>query len=60
MLGSLLFLLNKVNEMSRLYLSRPMPDVISGANTLLILVGQVAWIFGFVAFYRIYSRAAGV
>lgn len=59
MLGSLLFLLNKVNEMSRLYLSRPMPDVISGANTLLILVGQVAWIFGFVAFYRIYAPRGG-
>ena len=59
MLGSLLFLLNKVNEISQRYLSRPMPDVISGANTLLILVGQVAWIFGFVAFYRIYAQRGG-
>jgi hypothetical protein len=37
MLGSLLFLAKKFNDMSRLFLSRPIPDVISGQNLLLIL-----------------------
>jgi hypothetical protein len=58
MLGAVLFLVNKVNEMSRLFLSRPMPDVISGQDVLLILVGQVFLILGYVAFFRVYSRRA--
>jgi hypothetical protein len=56
MLGNLLFLVNKFDEMSRLFLGRPMPDVISGQNAALILFGQVALIVGYVAFYRFYSR----
>jgi hypothetical protein len=59
MLGSLLFLVNKLNEMSRLFLSRPMPDVISGQNTLLIIIGQVSLITGFAAYYWLYARRAG-
>jgi hypothetical protein len=59
MLGSLLFLLNKLNEMSRLFLSRPMPDVISGQDVLLILLGQVTLTMGFVAYYWLYSRRVG-
>jgi hypothetical protein len=56
MLGSLLFLVNKLNEMSRLFLSRPMPDVISGQNLLLIFIGQVALIIGYVAFLKAYTQ----
>jgi hypothetical protein len=59
MLGSLLFLVNKLNEMSRLFLGRWMPDVISGQNILLIVTGQVALIFGFVAYYRLYAQRVG-
>ncbi len=59
MLGSLLFLVNKLNEMSRLFLSRSMPDVIDGQNTLLILLGQLAFIFGYVAFWQLYAQRAG-
>ncbi len=59
MLGSLLFLVNKLNEMSRLFLSRSMPDVIDGQNTLLILLGQLAFIFGYVAFWQLYSQRTG-
>jgi len=59
MLGSLLFLLNKLNEMSRLFLGRWMPDVISGQNTLLIIIGQVALIIGFVAYFRLYAQRVG-
>jgi hypothetical protein len=59
MLGSALFLVNKLNEMSRLFLSRWMPDVISGQNTLLIIIGQVALIIGFVTYFRMYARRVG-
>jgi len=53
--GNVLFLVNKFNEMSRLFLRRPMPDVISGQNPALILLGQVALIIGYVALYQSYS-----
>ena len=56
MLGNVLFVFNKLNEMSRLFLSRSMPDVISGQDPLLILVGQVALIFGYIAYYQFYAR----
>ena len=59
MVGSLLFLINKLNEMSRLFLSRSMPDVIDGQNALLILLGQVAFFFGYVAFWQLYAPRAG-
>jgi len=58
MLGSLLFMVNKLDEMSRLFLGRAMPDVISGENLLLILVGQVALITGFAIYYRTYAERA--
>jgi len=59
MLGNLLFMVNKLDEMSRLFLSRPMPDVISGQNPLLILIGQAALIFGYVAYYQSYAPQVG-
>ena len=59
MLGSLLFFINKLNEMSFLFLSRWMPDVISGQNTLLILIGQVAFVVGYVGFWRLYGAQVG-
>jgi hypothetical protein len=59
MLGNALFILNKVDEMSRLFLSRPMPDMISGQNPLLILVGQTALITGYLGFYQFYAPRAG-
>jgi hypothetical protein len=55
-LGNVLFIVNKLNEMSRLFLSRSMPDVISGQNPALILVGQVALIIGYVAYYQFYAQ----
>jgi hypothetical protein len=55
MLGNLLFLINKLNEMSRLFLSRWMPDVISGQDPLLILLGQLLLIFGYIAYFQLYS-----
>ena len=57
--GNALFLVNKLNEMSRLFLGRTMPDAISGRNVGLILLGQVALIVGYLAFYRFYSQRVG-
>jgi len=53
-LGNLLFLGNKVDEMSRHFFNRPMPDLISGENRLLIVFGQVLLIAGYVGFLKTY------
>jgi hypothetical protein len=58
-LGNALFIVNKLDEMSRLFLGRPMPDVISGRDPGLILIGQAALIIGYMAFYRFYAPRAG-
>ncbi len=58
-LGNALFLVNKLNEMSRLFLGRPMPDVISGENLGLIILGQVALIVGYLTYYKVYSQRVG-
>jgi len=57
--GNVLFVVNKLNEMSRLFLSRPMPDVISGQNLGLIFLGQVALIIGYLAYYQFYAARVG-
>lgn len=59
MVGSLLFLINKLNEMSRLFLSHWMPDVISGEDSALIIIGQVAFIIGYVGFWQVYAERVG-
>ena len=58
-LGNLLFVVNKLDEMSRLFLGRWMPDVISGEQPALIAAGQAALIFGYVVFYQVYAPRAG-
>ncbi len=58
-LGNLLFLVNKLNEMSHHFLARPMADVISGQDILLILVGQVSLIIGYIAYFRRYAHRVG-
>src|SRR5689334_8597770 len=57
--GNLLFLVNKANDMSRLFFGCRIPDLISGENPLLILVGQTALIVGFALYYRFYAARAG-
>lgn len=59
MLGSLLFLVNKLNEMSRLFFSHWMPDVIDEQDTLLILIGQVAFIISYIGFWLLYATRVG-
>jgi hypothetical protein len=55
MVGNLLFAINKLDEMSRLFFSRPMPDVISGQNPVLIIIGQLALIVGYISYQKFYS-----
>jgi hypothetical protein len=57
--GNVLFVVNKLDEMSRLFLARLMPDVISGQNAWLILLGQVALIIGYAAYYQCYTPRVG-
>jgi hypothetical protein len=59
MIGNVLFMVNKLDEMSRLFLSRPMPDMISGQNPFLILTGQIALIIGYVAYAQFYTQRVG-
>jgi hypothetical protein len=54
-IGNVLFVVNKLDEMSRLFLSRPMPDVISGQNLGMIFLGQVALIIGYLTYYQYYA-----
>lgn len=53
-LGNLLFLINKIDEMSRHFFNRPMADVISGEDRLLIAFGQVLLITGYIGFLKTY------
>ena len=59
MMGNLLFIVNKLDEMSRLFLRRSIPDVISQQNTALIILGQVTLIVGYVTYYQFYSQRVG-
>lgn len=58
-LGNLLFMANKLNEMSRLFLGRTMPDVISNQSPALILLGQVSLTIGYLAYYQFYVSRVG-
>ena len=54
--GNMLFIVNKLDDMSRLFLGRLIPDVISGQNPASIILGQLALIFGYATYYRFYSQ----
>lgn len=58
-LGNFLFVVNKWDEMSRLFFGRYIPDVISGQNPGLILLGQAALLFGYLTYYQFYAPRAG-
>ena len=59
MFGSLLFLINKFNEMSRLWLGQFMPDVIDGNDVAVIVIGQVALVIGYVIYFRHFAPRSG-
>lgn len=58
-LGIALFIVTKLDEMSRVFLGRPIPDLISGEHVALIALGQAALIFGYVMIYRCYAPLTG-
>jgi hypothetical protein len=58
-LGNFLFVVNKWDEMSRLFLGRYIPEVISGENPGLILLGQAALLFGYLTYFQFYAPRAG-
>jgi hypothetical protein len=58
-LGNLLFMTNKLNDMSRLFLGRTVPDVISNQTPALILLGQVSLTIGYLAYYQFYASRLG-
>lgn len=54
-LGSVLFIVNKFNDISAVFLNRFIPDVISGQNLLLVAAGQIALVIGLFGCYRLYA-----
>src|SRR6476661_4336331 len=59
-LGSVLFIVNKFDDMSQVYLNRPFPDVITGQSTALIALGQIALVLGFWGCYLLYAKRANL
>lgn len=55
-LGSVLFIVNKFNDMSSTFLNRPFPDVITGQSVYLLALGQIALVVGFSSLYMLYAR----
>lgn len=54
--GSLLFIVNKFNDMSRIYLNVPLRDVIPGDNVLLVALGQILLVVGCLGCYLVYAK----
>jgi drug/metabolite transporter (DMT)-like permease len=54
--GSLLFIVNKFDDMSQVYLNRPFPDLITGQNIAMIALGQLALVLGFWGCYLLYVK----
>lgn len=55
-LGSLLFILNKLDDMSRVFLNRLIPDLITGRDSVLIAAGQVLLVIGLLGCYLVYAK----
>lgn len=54
--GSTLFIINKFDDMSRVFLNNPMPDLIAGENVFLVALGQVALVAGLLGCYLLYAE----
>lgn len=54
--GSLFFIVNKFNDMSRVFLNKPIPDLITGQSIGLIAIGQIALVIGLLGCHRLYAR----
>jgi hypothetical protein len=58
--GSIFFVLTKLSDMSLAFLNRPMADVIAGEDIVLVAVGNLLLVAGYVTFFRLYApRLAG-
>jgi len=55
-IGSLLFIVNKFNDMSQTYLNRPMPDLITGRDIAWLALGPVLLAIGCWGWYQIYAK----
>jgi uncharacterized membrane protein HdeD (DUF308 family) len=54
--GSMLFIVNKFDDMSQVYLNRPFPDLITGQSIAVIALGQIALVLGFWGCYLLYAK----
>ncbi len=54
--GSLLFIVNKFNDMSRIYFNIPLRDVVPGDNVLLVALGQILLVAGCLGCYLVYAK----
>ncbi len=59
MLGSLLFMLNKAEQISRVFFQRRLPDLISGDDLLLVLLGQLLLAIGWLGCLKRFAPASG-
>lgn len=57
-LGNLLFLLNKLDDMARLFFGIVVEDIVSSESVALVVVGQVLLAIGYVALYRFHAPRA--
>jgi FtsH-binding integral membrane protein len=55
-IGSTLFIVNKFDDMSQVYLNRPFPDLITGQSIAVIALGQIALVLGFWGCYLLYAK----
>jgi len=58
--GSVLFIVNKFDDMSQVYLNRPFPDLITGKSVLLIAIGQITLVLGLLGCYLLYARRSNL
>lgn len=59
-LGSVLFIVNKFDDMSQVYLNRSFPDVITGQSMAVIALGQIALVLGFAGCYLLFAKRANL
>jgi hypothetical protein len=54
--GSLLFIVNKVDDMGQVYLNQSLPDLITGESLLVLAIGQSALALGVAGCYLLYAK----
>lgn len=58
-IGSTLFIVNKFNDLSRVFLNTPVPDLITGSSFGLLAIGQIALAGGCIGCYLLYADRTG-